>query len=284
MSTSDTAAETAESQPLPAAGTADIVEPAPRQRRGREAWIVVGGRIVVVAALIGLWQLCSGRVAPDYVISNPVDVSKAFWEYVSSSAGWVDIRTTLSEVGLGYLFGQVGGFVLGIVLGTSRLVGRIMEPLIAAAYGIPHVALAPLFIIFLGIGIWSKVTIGATIVFFVMYYNVYTGLQSINQELMSLVRLYGAGPISLIRHVVIPDMMPAILSALSAGIPFALIGAIVGEFVSATSGIGNYIVAATNAFDAAQTFAGIIVLAIIVLTANLLFRLIRARLLRWQEG
>lgn len=260
-----------------------VMEVTGRRRRSAEPWLVIGARLLIVLALIGLWQLLSGRVIATYIVSSPGAVASALASYLGSSAGWLDIRTTLTELVIAYFCGEIAGFVVGVVLGTVRVLGKIMEPLIAAANGIPHIALAPLFIIFLGIGIWSKVTIGALIVFFVMFYNTYTGIRGINQELVSLVRLYGARRRTIVRYVLVPGMMPAILSALSAGIPFALIGVIVGEFIAAVNGVGNYIVGASNRFDAAGTYAGIIVLLIIVLLGNLLFRIVRARVLRWQE-
>lgn len=252
------------------------------ERRGAGLLVVVGARVLIVVAALGLWQLLSGRVIPAYIISSPHAVASVFGSYVTSHAGWVDIRTTLEELLIAYFVGEVLGFIVGVVLGTVRTFGKIMEPLIAAANGVPHIALAPLFIIFLGIGIWSKVAIGAMIVFFVMFYNCYQGIRGINQELVSLIRLFGARRRTVLRYVIIPGMMPAVLSGLSAGIPFALIGVIVGEFIAAVAGVGNYIVGSSNRFDAAGTYAGICVLLIIVLIANVIFHIVQARALRWQ--
>lgn len=249
----------------------------------RSTLLVWGCQLLIVLFLIGVWQLVSGRFLPTYVISSPSAVASALGDYLTSGSGWNDIAETLKEVMLAYLFGEVAGLTIGILLGSVKFLGKVFEPLIAAANGIPHIALAPLFIIFLGIGIWSKVAIGGMICFFVMFYSAFNARRSVDRDLLSLVRLFGAQRSQQLRYVIVPYMAPAILAGLSAGIPFALIGVVVGEFIAAGSGVGNSIIAASDNFNAAGTYAGIIVLLAFVLIANLIFRLIRSRALRWQE-
>lgn len=249
----------------------------------RSTLLVWGCQLLIVLFLIGVWQLVSGRLIPTYVISSPSAVASALGTYLTSGSGWNDIAETIKEVMLAYLFGEVAGLTIGILFGSVKFLGRVFEPLVAAANGIPHIALAPLFIIFLGIGIWSKVAIGAMICFFVMFYSAFNARKSVDRDLLSLVCLFGAQRSQQLRHVIVPSMAPAILAGLSAGIPFALIGVVVGEFIAAGSGVGNSIIAASDNFNAAGTYAGIIILLVFVLVANLVFRLIRGRALRWQD-
>lgn len=264
------------------------VQAAPRSGKlapkfSRSTLLVWGCQLLIVLVLIGIWQLVSGRLVATYVVSSPSAVASALGAYLTSGAGWNDISETFKEVMLAYLFGEVAGLTIGILFGSVHFLGRVFEPLVAAANGIPHIALAPLFIIFLGIGIWSKVAIGAMICFFVMFYSAFNARRSVDRDQLSLVRLFGAQRGQQLRYVIVPSMAPAILAGLSAGIPFALIGVVVGEFIAAGSGVGNSIIAASDNFNAAGTYAGIIVLLAFVLIANLIFRLIRSRTLRWQE-
>jgi NitT/TauT family transport system permease protein len=240
-------------------------------------------RILVVIILLAIWQLISGRLIPDFAISRPTEVWSSLVSYLRSSTAWTDIEVTLEELLLGYIFGVVSGILIGVVLATWRLGARIFEPMITAINGIPKVALAPLFLILLGLGIWSKVAIAAMTVFFVMFYNMYYGVQNLNKNLINAMVLMGANRLDVFRKVIMPGAMPSIIAGLKAGVPFALIGVIVGEFIASDQGVGYYINTQTQEFNAGGTFAGIVVLVVIALILNGLVSVGERYALRWRR-
>jgi NitT/TauT family transport system permease protein len=254
-----------------------------RTRNWRPNFGIAALRLLVVVILLAIWQLISGHLIPDFAISKPTEVARALGSYLGSATAWQDIRITLVELLLGYIFGVVGGIAIGVVLATWRLGARIFEPMITAINGIPKVALAPLFLIMLGLGIWSKVAIAAMTVFFVMFYNMYYGVQNLNKNLINVLVLMGANRVDIFRKVILPGSMPSIIAGLKSGVPFALIGVIVGEFIASDQGVGYYINTQTQQFDAGGTFAGIVVLVIITLILNGLVSIGERFALRWRQ-
>jgi ABC-type nitrate/sulfonate/bicarbonate transport system permease component len=240
-------------------------------------------RLLVVVILLGIWQLVSGRLIPDFAISKPTEVAHSLVTYLGSSGAWADIKITLIELLLGYIFGVLGGIAVGVALATWRIGARVFEPMITAINGIPKVALAPLFLIMLGLGIWSKVAIASMTVFFVMFYNMYYGVQNLNRNLINVIVLMGGSKLDVFRSVILPGSMPSIIAGLKAGVPFALIGVIVGEFIASDQGVGYYINTQTQQFNAGGTFAGILVLVIITLILNALVGVGERFALRWRE-
>src|ERR1700728_2420362 len=241
-------------------------------------------RLLVVVILLAIWQFISGRLIPDFAISKPTEVAHALVSYLGSAEAWQDIRVTLIELLLGYIFGVVGGIAIGVILATWRIGARIFEPMITAINGIPKVALAPLFLIMLGLGIWSKVAIASMTVFFVMFYNMYYGVQNLNRNLINVLVLMGGSRLDVFRSVILPGSMPSIIAGLKAGVPFALIGVIVGEFIASDQGVGYYINNQTQEFNAGGTFAGIVLLVIIALILNSLVGLGERYALKWQRA
>jgi NitT/TauT family transport system permease protein len=149
-------------------------------------------------------------------------------------------------------------------------------------YGIPKIALAPLFIIWFGIGLWSKVALASTMVFFLVFYNVYAGVRAVDRDLVALARVMGADERQLGRHIYLPAATPYILLGLRMAIPYAVIGVIVGEFTSATRGLGLFIHYASDTYDPAGVFAGIAILLAFVMAAGSLASRLERRLLRWR--
>jgi ABC-type nitrate/sulfonate/bicarbonate transport system permease component len=273
--------------PQSAAGDqADLVlsSQAKRSRTWRPDYRIAILRLLVVAALLVIWQYISGSLIPDFAISKPTEVVHALSNYLQSATAWTDIRVTLTELVLGYAFGVLGGIAVGVVLATWHIGARVFEPMITAINGIPKVALAPLFLIMLGLGIWSKVAIAAMTVFFVMFYNIYYGVKSLNRDLIHVLILMGGSKLDVFRSVILPGSMPAIIAGLKAGVPFALIGVVVGEFIASDQGVGYYINNETQQFNAGGTFAGITLLVIIALILNSLVGLLERFALRWRQA
>ncbi|MEU6540951.1 ABC transporter permease [Streptomyces sp. NPDC047000] len=245
----------------------------PRTEKVRStAWrgtaLVVVLRLVVIALTLVLWQVMSGPVLPEYAVSKPTDVSHALWKLLGSSAGWTDIRTTAFEIVAGFGIGVAAGTVMGLVLGSVPLAGRVFEPLIAAVNGIPKIALAPLFLLFFGIGPLSKITIAATGVAFVVFYNVYLGLRLRDRELVEIVQVMGGRRHHVLSYVTLPTLAAPFFAALKTGGPLAILGVIGGEFIASTDGIGHELFTAATNLDAPTEFAGLIILVAMTLILN----------------
>jgi NitT/TauT family transport system permease protein len=279
--TADTASDT---PPSAAAGAFDGQVGSPRAARGI-GWGTQLLRILVFAVILGLWQLAGGRWLPYYLISSPSEVAKTLWDLVSGSSPglWADVETTAEELVIGYAIGVVFGIAAGVLLGYWRVGAAIFNPLITAINGIPKIALAPLFLIWFGIGIDSKVAIASMSVFFVMFYNTYMGVSTMPQELVNVLRVFGASRWTVIRKVTLPQITVPLLAGMKASVPFAMIGVIVGEFIAAERGLGYLIDTATQDFASATVFAGIVVLMVMMIIGMMLIAAIERRVLRWQR-
>ncbi|MFJ8925062.1 MULTISPECIES: ABC transporter permease [unclassified Streptomyces] len=225
-------------------------------------------RVLVIVAALALWQLMSGPVVPEYAVSKPTAVAQSLADMLGSAAGWTDIKVTTVEVLAGFGLGVAIGTVMGLVLGSFPLLGRVLEPLVAAINGIPKIALAPLFLLFFGIGSWSKITIAMTGVAFVVFYNIYLGLRMRERELVEVVQVMGGQRHHVLGYVTIPTLAAPFFAALKTGGPLAILGVIGGEFIASTEGVGHELFTAAQNLDAAAEFAGLIVLVVLTLLLN----------------
>ena len=224
-------------------------------------------RLLPGLALLGLWQYASGRWVRTIYLSRPTDVAARLVEMFASGEIQPHLWVTLQELTLGYVLGVGAGIACGYALGRAPRVASVFEPYLMAFYGIPKIALAPLFIIWFGIAIWSKVALAGTMVFFLVFYSVYAGVRAVDREMVDLARVMGATQRQLTRHVYLPAAGPAMLLGMRMAIPYSVIGVIAGEFTSSTKGLGLFINNASATYDpAAGSLAG----------------LLERRLLRWR--
>jgi NitT/TauT family transport system permease protein len=228
------------------------------------------------------WEWASGRLIREMYVSRPSDVAVRLYELFASGEILPHLWVTAQELVLGYAIGLIVGTVAGYGLGRSPALRRIFEPYIMAFYGIPKIALAPLFIIWFGIGIWSKVALAALMVFFLIFFNVYMGVRNVDRELVDLARVMGANPRQLSRYVYLPATMPHIIMGMRMALPYSVIGVIVGEFTSSTKGLGLFINQASATYDPAGVFAGIAILLLFIVVMNHLAGRLERRALRWR--
>ena len=254
-----------------------------RPRFDRRSTGVAAGRLGIIAAFLALWQLSSGRWVEEYLISSPTLVVERLVQLIRAGTIQDDFVVTGVEFVLGYTIGVSLGLLAGVLLGAWPILGKLLEPLISALNGIPKIALAPLIILWLGIGMESKVGIAVMTVFFVMFYNTYIGMRTVPAPLVNALRVMGADKLTIVRKVVLPQMSMAILSGLRSGIPFAAIGVIVGEFVASTHGLGYYIRTSSDAYDAAGIFAGVALLMVLMMAMSLIVTIWERRVTRWQR-
>ena len=242
-------------------------------------------RLVVLLpgiALILFWQWSSGRLIREIYVSKPSAVAERLYELFASGEIYPHLWVTGQELVLGYTIGVAGGVLGGYALGRSLRLSRIFEPYVMAFYGVPKIALAPLFIIWFGIGVWSKVALASIMVFFLVFYNVFSGVRSVDRELVNLTLVMGANQRQLTYHVYLPAAAPFVMLGMRLAIPYSVIGVIVGEFTSATQGLGLFIHEASSTYDPAGVFAGIAILLAFVMIANFFAGRLERHLLRWR--
>jgi|HubBroStandDraft_3_1064219.scaffolds.fasta_scaffold11183_2 NitT/TauT family transport system permease protein len=236
----------------------------------RAGLTIIIGRIVAVIVLIGLWQLFSGRVLPVYAISSPAAVWDSFWGVISTGAGWANIGVTAKELIIGFAIGVGGGTVFGLLLGYFKTVGAILEPFVGAVNGIPKIAIAPVFVLILGIGTWTDAVIAGTMVSLILFYNIYVGMRTINTELVDVIRLMKANRMQLLRYVYAPSLVTPFFAGVKAAGPFAILGVIIGEFVASYNGVGHELSSASSNLNAAAVYSSIIVLVLMGFVLNVI--------------
>lgn len=248
---------------------------------GRRLWVNLLRGGIVVGFLL-LWEIASGRWVEPFLISSPSRIFVAFVAHIQEGTLIEHFWVTFKEIGIGFPLGAISGIAVGYLFGRSRNLAEVFEPIIMALYGVPRTALAPLFIVWLGIGIWSKVGVVFLLTFFLNFFNTYAGMKQMDQEYVDLARLMGARGWKLTFRVILPAVSPYILTGVKTSIPFSVIGAIVGEFIAATEGIGFFIRLSAGVFRTADVFVGIIVLMCLVIVMNKMADLIERRVLQWQ--
>jgi NitT/TauT family transport system permease protein len=238
--------------------------------------------LLPAVAILMFWQWSAGRLIKEIYVSKPTAVAERLYELFSSGEIYPHLWTTGQELVLGYVIGVTGGILGGYALGRSPRLARIFEPYVMAFYGVPKIALAPLFIIWFGIGIWSKIALAAIMVFFLVFYNVYTGVRAVDREQINLALVMGASQRQLTYHVYFPAAAPYVILGMRMAVPYSVIGVIVGEFTSSTQGLGLFIHEASSTYDPAGVFAGIVILLAFVVVANMLASRLERRFLRWK--
>lgn len=234
-------------------------------------------------AILVFWQWAAGRLIKEIYVSKPTAVAQRLYELFSSGEIYPHLWTTGQELVLGYVIGVTGGILGGYALGRSPRLASIFEPYVMAFYGVPKIALAPLFIIWFGIGIWSKVALASIMVFFLVFYNVYSGVRAVDRELINLTLVMGANQRQLTYHVYFPAAAPYVMLGMRMAVPYSVIGVIVGEFTSSTQGLGLFIHEASSTYDPAGVFAGIVILLAFVIFANVLAGRLERHFLRWKK-
>ena len=244
------------------------------------AWQVA---IAVVAVTVWQWGVRVRALDP-FFVSRPTDIAARIAAWCVSGAIWRHLFTTLEEAFLGLLFGAASGIALGFVLARSPLAARVCDPYITMLNAVPRVVLAPIFLLWFGLGIWSKVALAVTLVFFVMFFNTYQGVRDADRVLIDNARMLGASERQLVRHVLIPSALTWIFSSLHTSLGFALVGAVVGEYLGSVRGLGYMIAQAEGTFDTTGVFAGMVVLAAVVGVVSIGVTRLERWLLRWKSA
>jgi len=253
-----------------------------RKRRFSRLAVVLT-QLGILTAILGLWQFAVTDALLPY-FSRPSLIAAKLYELLTHQDIYRHISVTLAEITMGYALGAVIGLSLGFILGRSQFLSAALQPYIIGLYSIPKIALAPVFIVWLGLGIASKVAVVFVASFFLVFFNTYSGLISINEELVRLARLMGASWPQTVTRVILPAAAPQIFLGLRTAVPYAVIGAVIGEYIGSSEGLGYFILYASQTYDAAALFAGIIILVAIVFLANFGLNWLEGRVIRWRKA
>ncbi|HEX6354722.1 ABC transporter permease [Actinophytocola sp.] len=254
-----------------------------RHRRRQRAFVWTGTATLGVALLL-FWQFGLGLLVNPRYVSDPVTVVGRIGELLAGGELAEHLSVTIAEAGAGFVIGACAGLVSAFALAGSRRGYEVFEPFLVGFYSIPKIALAPLFILWFGLGTTPKVIMAALLVYFIVFVNTATGIRGVRPDLLRVCRVLGASRRDLLVKVTLPAAAPAIVASVRITFTRAIEGAVLSEFVASTQGLGYLVARASRAFDIATVFAGIVVIAAVVMTANGLLRLVESRLLPWHEG
>ncbi|GAA5160829.1 ABC transporter permease [Pseudonocardia eucalypti] len=248
-----------------------------RQITVRAAQVAVG--VVVLAG----WELgaASGVLDP-FFFSRPTAIAGQIVTWLTEGDIFRHLWITLEEAMLALLIGAAAGLGVGFLLARAPLLAEILDPYIKMLNALPRVVLAPIFLLWFGLGIWSKVAFGFTLVFFIVFFNTYSGIREVNRVLVDNARMLGAKEGQLLRHVFLPSALSWIFSSLHVSVGFAIVGAVVGEYLGSSEGIGFLISQAEGVFDTTAVFAGMVVLSAVVLLIDVGVHRVERYLLRWR--
>ncbi len=261
-----------------------------RARAARKRKVGVGAaRVLLLVAVLGLWEwLSRAKVIDPFNFSMPSKIWDQIWTWVmhGTALGSLgeQIWYTLQEALLGWIIGVIAGVVFGIALGRIAFLADVLGPYIKVLNSIPRIVLAPIFMIWFGLGPASKVASAVVLVFFPVFFNAFQGTREVDRNLVANARILGASDRRVTLQVVIPSATSWIFTSLHVSFGFALIGAIVGEYIGATKGIGLLVAQSQGTFNAAGVYAAMVILAVVALIAEGLLTFAENRIFRWKPS
>ena len=256
---------------------------APVAARGVRRSTIAIWQVAVGVSALALWEaLVSARLLDPFFVSQPTEIARRVAAWSGDGTIWLHLATTLQESLLGLLIGSALGIALGFWFGRSPALAMVFDPYIKMLNAVPRIVLAPLFLLWFGLGIWSKVALAVTLVFFIVFFNVYQGVKEVSPTVLANARMLGMNDRQLMRHVYWPSALSWMFSSLHTSVGFAVVGAVVGEYLGSAAGLGYLILQAEGTFDIAGVFAGMFVLAVFVIIIDWMVTLVERRLLVWR--
>ncbi|MEQ4618703.1 MAG: ABC transporter permease [Corticimicrobacter sp.] len=240
-------------------------------------------QVLLLVIILGSWHFFSQDPGVAFFFGQPLMVAEKIWAWFITDADiYHHLYITLTETVLAFGIGTAGGLACGLWLGLSPLASAILDPYIKAMNSMPRVILAPIFGMWFGLGIWSKVALAVTLVFFIVFFNVYQGVREVSPILLDNARMLGADRRKLLRHVYLPSATSWVFSSLHTSVGLAFVGAVVGEYLGSAAGVGYLILQAEGTFEVNTVFAGIVVLTACALVLDTAVGIAEKRLMRWQ--
>jgi NitT/TauT family transport system permease protein len=260
-----------------------LLDPSIKARR-REVTLVVVSRIAISILGLALWELVSGRWVSDFWVSSPSHIFQALLAMWHAGGLFRNIYATVGEGLAGFAFGSALGMFMGIALGANRVLAKIVDPFLIGFYSIPRVALIPLFILWFGIGLQTKVIYTSILVFFPVFLNTLSGIRDVNQDLIDVLRVMGASRADTMKKVLIPSALAWLFAGIRISAPYALVGAVVSEMFTSNVGLGYLISNYANQLDTASLFATLAVTTALGLLLNAVVARVEKRMLRWKPA
>ncbi|MGO4384436.1 ABC transporter permease [Specibacter sp. RAF43] len=246
------------------------------------------GRILLIVGLLGCWELFSGppgqawTVIDHFYISQPSEVMEMLRKWIAEGILIPNLLVTLQVTVIGFTIGAALGMLVGFLLGINPYMSAIFSPIVAALYAVPRLALIPLFLLWFGLGIGSKLALVITVVFFLVFYNTHEGVREVDRGLIDVLKVMKAGRRHIHSKVTVPSAMTWIIAGMRVSVPYALVAAVTGEMMASNSGMGYLIIKASGQFNTAGVFAGIVVLMVFALLLGALVSFAEKRLLGWK--
>jgi NitT/TauT family transport system permease protein len=241
-------------------------------------------RVVFAVAVVGLWELASGRWVAPLFISSPSDVAVKLWGLAASGKLFFHASYTAMHALAGFALGAAVGMAAGLALGRWQRLAEVLDPFLMGFYSVPKIALAPLFILWFGVGTEMKVLFVAMIVFLLVFLNTYTGVRNVSREQIAILRLMRASEAQILRKVVLPSAVTWVFTGLRLSVPYALIGAIMGEMLASNRGLGYLLADASAQFDTGGAFAGLAAIIAMAVILNASVRFAEKKALPWKEA
>ena len=251
-------------------------------RRADEGSVLHWQVLLLVGVLAAWWGLVAVDILPRFFFGDPAGVVNRLYRWFSSGSIWRHLGNTLLETMLGFVIGTGAGLGMGLWLALSPTLARVLDPFIKAANSMPRLIFAPIFALWFGLGIWSKVALGVTLVFFVVFFNVFQGVREVSPVVLANVRLMGANRKQLMRWVYLPSATSWVFSSLHNAVGLAFVGAVIGEYLGSARGVGYLILQAEGVFDIDSVIAGILLLTVFALLLDIAVTRAETWLLRWQ--
>jgi NitT/TauT family transport system permease protein len=246
---------------------------------------VIFARLAVLVVFLGLWQLVVAVGLVDaFWISTPALIAQELWHLLESGALASDVAVTIYEALVAFVISSALGIICGLLLARSPFWDDVLAPFVLALNSLPRVALAPLIILWFGIGVMAKVVTAFTLVFFILLVNTLGGAKNVDNDIITIARLMGASKRDILWKVTFPSALPWIFTGLNLGLTYSLLGVIVAEILASNHGLGYLIAASAASFNTAGVFAGLITLAVVAWLFSLIMRKVEARLLRWKPS
>lgn len=240
-------------------------------------------QIGLLVLLVLLWfVLTATEIAPSFFFGKPLVVADRLYQWFATGKIYIHLWTTLLETLLSFGIGTIAGLSVGMWLALDPFASALLDPYVKAANSMPRIILAPIFAIWFGLGIWSKVALAVTLVFFVVFFNVYHGVKDVSPVLVANARMMGATSRQLLRYVYMPSATSWVFSSLHASVGMAFVGAVVGEYLGSARGVGFLILQAEGVFDINTVIAGMILLTIFALMLDALVTMAERRFLAWR--
>jgi len=259
-------------------------------KKRRERWLIPLARLVILVLVLGVWEWGSRihlagqpkAIIDPFLWSRPSRIVERIIEWLADGTIFNNVFVTLLEAAMGFLLGTLFGVAIGFVLALSDFWARVFNPFIVALNSIPALVFAPIFFVIFGLGVESKIAIGSLVVFFLTFWNAFQGVREVNRDVYRNAQTLGANRPQMAWHVLLPSALSWILSSLRTAVGFAMVAAIVGEYLGSTSGLGYIIAQSEGAFDQTGMMAGLVVLSAFVVAVASLVAWIERRLLRWK--